>query len=124
MLQKAMSEKIRYTCNILCWIVAISGLCLNIYFILPQIIYEAHPDIMRAHKLKPGMSRTEVNMILRAPDRMYDAKTAPEYYYIEGYTFTPRKINNLVYIYIDKDMIAYVYFDEYNNVEYVHIGGS
>ncbi len=83
------------------------------------------PYFSRAAAIKPGMAEAEVLDTLGEPWHVYDAETAPEDYYVEGYGYRKRRISNKVLIYFGGvDLIVYVYVDKHSKVEYVYIGGS
>lgn len=74
--------------------------------------------------VKPGMSEAEVVKLLGQPYKVYEKATAPKNYYVEGYAFKERPITNKVFIYMGAEPIAYVYFDDKNQVEETFVGGS
>jgi outer membrane protein assembly factor BamE (lipoprotein component of BamABCDE complex) len=78
----------------------------------------------RLRSIEVGMTEAEVVQKLGSPHEVHDAATAPENYYVGGYSYEKRRITNKVYIYIEAEPIAYVYFDNSNLVEYVFVGGS
>ena len=70
------------------------------------------------------MTEDEVVSRLGKPFRVYERATAPENYYVEGYSFEKRAIKNKLLIYVEAEPILYVYLDEGRRVEHVYIGGS
>lgn len=78
----------------------------------------------RFESIKPGMTESQVLALLGKPERMYEKSSAPKDYYVKGYAFKERLITNKVYIYIGKEPIAYIYFDDQNKVEEAFVGGS
>ena len=83
------------------------------------------PYFSRAAAIKRGMPEAEVRERLGEPWHVYDAESAPEDYYVEGYSYRRRPISNKVLIYFGGlDLIVYVYTDNEDRVEYVYIGGS
>lgn len=78
----------------------------------------------RLYAIKVGMTEAEVVERLGTPYEVHNAATAPENYYVGGYSYEERPIENKVFIYIEAEPIAYVYFDKENIVEYVYVGGS
>ena len=74
--------------------------------------------------VKPGMSEAEVVNLLGSPYKVYEKATAPQNYYLEGYSFKERPITNKVFVYIGTEPIAYIYFDDKNRVEETFVGGS
>lgn len=82
------------------------------------------PEYERFEAIQVGMTEEQVRELLGDPLKVYDAETAPEDYYVEGWTFKRRPITNKVFIYIATEPIAYVWFDEQNRVEEVFVGGS
>lgn len=81
-------------------------------------------EYKRFQSIKPGMTDSQVLVLLGKPERMYEKGSAPKDYYIKGYAFKERPISNKVYIYVSKEPIAYIYFDDQNKVEEVFVGGS
>lgn len=81
-------------------------------------------EYIHFQSVKPGMSETEVLKLLGPPFKSYDKNTAPENYYIEGYSRKVRPITNKVLIYVSSEPIAYVYLDERSKVEEIFVGGS
>jgi outer membrane protein assembly factor BamE (lipoprotein component of BamABCDE complex) len=81
-------------------------------------------EYKKFQSIKPGMTESQVLGLLGKPERMYEKGTAPKDYYIEGYAFKERPITNKVYIYVGKEPIAYIYFDNRNKVEEAFVGGS
>jgi outer membrane protein assembly factor BamE (lipoprotein component of BamABCDE complex) len=72
-----------------------------------------------------GMTKAEVLQQLGAPTSLYRAGSAPENYYVEGYTFRRRPISGEVMIYLGgADMVAYIYIDKKGKVVDKFIGGS
>ena len=71
-----------------------------------------------------GMSEAQVLERLGPPTRIYHKADAPKDYYVNGHSREERAITNKVFIYIGSEPIAYVYFDETNNVQHVFVGGS
>jgi len=74
--------------------------------------------------IQAGMSEQEVLQRLGRPDKIYYRDTAPKNYYEEGYGYEEREIINKVFIYRDAGLVAYIYFDKNNAVEYVYTRGS
>jgi outer membrane protein assembly factor BamE (lipoprotein component of BamABCDE complex) len=81
-------------------------------------------EYARLRSIEIGMTEAEVVQKLGSPDEVHDAANAPENYYVAGYSYEKRRIANKVFIYIESEPIAYVYFDHRNRVEYVFVGGS
>jgi outer membrane protein assembly factor BamE (lipoprotein component of BamABCDE complex) len=78
----------------------------------------------RFRSVQVGMSEEDVRRILGAPYKIHFRSTAAADYYEQGYSFTRRPITTKVFVYIATEPIAYVYFDEMNQVEEVFVGGS
>ena len=78
----------------------------------------------RFRQVQLGMTEADVVSILGAPLETHEASSAPDDYYVDGWSFERRKIENKVYIYIASEPICYVYFDHQDRVEHVFIGGS
>jgi outer membrane protein assembly factor BamE (lipoprotein component of BamABCDE complex) len=74
--------------------------------------------------IKVGMTELEVVRILGQPYKTYDAMSAPEDYYVQGYSYKRRPITNKVYIYVRTEPIVYIYIDKQGRVEEVFVGGS
>jgi outer membrane protein assembly factor BamE (lipoprotein component of BamABCDE complex) len=74
--------------------------------------------------IKPGMTESQVLALLGKPERMYEKGSAPKDHYVKGRAYKERPITNKVYLYIGKEPIAYIYFDDQNNVEEAFVGGS
>ena len=87
-----------------------------------EVVFEE--DYARLRSITIGMSEVEVVQRLGTPDQVHEAGNAPEDYYVGGYAYEKRRIANKVFIYIEAEPIAYVYFDPSNRVEYVFVGGS
>jgi hypothetical protein len=71
-----------------------------------------------------GMAETEVRSHLGVPQFEYTAATAPNPYYVKGYSHEERAISNKVLIYIGTEPICYVYVNDSDRVEHVFVGGS
>jgi len=83
------------------------------------------PYYSRARSIQLGMMEADVRARLGEPSWLYEAGTAPEDYYVTGYTYQRREISSKVLIYFGgMDMIVYVYLDRDGRVEHVFIGGS
>jgi hypothetical protein len=75
--------------------------------------------------ISPGTTEASVLSQLGEPSYTYEAGSAPDHYYVKGYSYQKRPISNRVLIYFGgSDLIAYVYIDEGDKVEHVYIGGS
>src|SRR5687768_6199998 len=72
--------------------------------------------------IKPGMTEADVLAVLGHPDHQYTKATAPDDYYVKGYSHKRREITGKVFIYIGPEPIAYVYLDDNNIVEHVFVG--
>jgi len=81
-------------------------------------------DYALFRSIKIGMSEQHVVNLLGKPVKIYSRGTAPKDYYVKGYSYKEREISNKVFIYIASEPIAYIYFDDQNNVEDVFVGGS
>lgn len=81
-------------------------------------------EIARFEQVRVGMREADVRALLGPPSKEYSRETAPETYYVEGYSFERRKISGKVLIYVGSEPIAYVYVDPAGVVEYVYVGGS
>jgi outer membrane protein assembly factor BamE (lipoprotein component of BamABCDE complex) len=81
-------------------------------------------EYKRFERIRPGMTESQVLALLGKPERMYEKGSAPKDYYIKGYAFKERPITNKVYVYVGKEPIAYIYFDNQNKVEEAVVGGS
>jgi len=82
------------------------------------------PKYKEYREIKIGMTQNEVENMLGQPYKVYYKDNAPKNYYIEGWNYKKRNINNKVYIYLEGEPIAYIYFDNDDKVEYVFVGGS
>ena len=82
------------------------------------------PKYKEYREIKTGMTQNEVENMLGQPYKVYYKDNAPKNYYIEGWNYKKRDINNKVYIYLEGEPIAYIYFNNKNKVEYVYVGGS
>ena len=71
-----------------------------------------------------GMTLQEVEDRLGQPYKDYYKDNAPKNYYKEGWSYNKRDIINKVYIYLSGEPIAYIYFDDDDEVEYAFVGGS
>ena len=85
-------------------------------------VFEDEYDLFRSVQI--GMSEQDVIDLLGKPHRVYRAPDAPADYYVNGYARKQRPIKNKVFIYIGSEPIAYIYFDQQNEVEDVFVGGS
>jgi hypothetical protein len=81
-------------------------------------------EYRRLRSVDVGMSEEEVTAALGPPLHVYSKATAPNPYYLEGYSYKEREITNEVLIFVATEAIAYVYIDEKNEVEEVFVGGS
>jgi hypothetical protein len=75
-------------------------------------------------QLSTGMPEQKVRALLGKPYREYTADEAVHGYHIEGWTHDSRKVTGKVLIYLQGDVICYVYIDPNQEVEHVFIGGS
>jgi len=55
---------------------------------------------------------------------IYNYKHSKEKYYVKGWEYEEREINNKVYIYFVGAEMVYIYIDKNGNIEYIFIGGS
>lgn len=74
--------------------------------------------------VKPGMSQLEVEKLLGEPAYYYQKATAPQNYYVGGYSYREKPIEHSVLIYVGVEPIAYYYLDEAGRVDEIYIGGS
>lgn len=74
-------------------------------------------------KIERGMSEQEVRTLLGEPYREHKADESADYY-LEGWSHDKRAISGKVLIYLNADVICYVYFDRNFKVEHIFIGGS
>lgn len=81
-------------------------------------------EIAKFKQIHVGMPEGDVRALLGPPSREYNRETAPDNYYVEGYSFKRRAISGKVLIYVGSEPIAYVYVDPAGLVEYVYVGGS
>jgi outer membrane protein assembly factor BamE (lipoprotein component of BamABCDE complex) len=81
-------------------------------------------EYRRLRSVEVGMSEEEVTAALGEPLHAYSSSTAPNPYYVDGYTFKEREITNKVLIFVESEAIAYVYIDPKNEVEEIFVGGS
>lgn len=81
-------------------------------------------EYARFRAVKVGMTAEGVVEILGEPYKVYEAGSAPENYYVDGWEFKARPITNKVFIYIATEPIAYVWLNQENRVEEVFVGGS
>ncbi len=88
----------------------------------PSAVFKAEYERFQA--IKAGMTEQEVREKLGTPAHVYDKASAPEDYYVKGYSRKERPITNKVLIYIASEPIAYVYLDDQGKVEEVFVGGS
>jgi outer membrane protein assembly factor BamE (lipoprotein component of BamABCDE complex) len=88
----------------------------------PSPVFKAEYERFRS--IKVGMTEQEVRDRLGSPTHVYERRSAPQNYYVKGYSFKDRLITNKVLIYIGSEPIAYVYIDDQNKVEEVFVGGS
>jgi len=105
-------------------IVILIILAVLLIYILIKSKERVFPKYKEYREIKIGMTQNEVENRLGQPYKVYLKDSAPEDYYIDGYSYNKRDITNKLYIYIDGEPIAYIYFDNYNKVEYVYVGGS
>jgi outer membrane protein assembly factor BamE (lipoprotein component of BamABCDE complex) len=75
-------------------------------------------------QIKVGMTEAYVRETLGDPLFTYEKETAPEDYYVKGYSFKKRDITHRVLIYKKAEPICYVYIDTTGVVEDVFVGGS
>jgi hypothetical protein len=58
------------------------------------------------------------------PDHVYDRETAPDHYYVDGWSYKERAITNRVLTFSFGHPICYVWIDEQGRVEDYYLGGS
>lgn len=78
----------------------------------------------RFRQVEEGMTEEQVRGLLGEPFKEYTRGAAPPDYYVEGYSFKRRPINDKVLIYVATEPIAYIYLDRQGRVEEVFVGGS
>jgi hypothetical protein len=81
-------------------------------------------EYKRFEAIKIGMTAEDVLATLGEPDYRYAAATAPDSYYVPGYSYRKREITSRVLIYVATEAIAYVYIDPDGRVEETFVGGS
>ena len=109
------------------WILAaIAGVLAGGLLLLAHFVFYAAfgDEYERFEAVEVGMTEGQVRELLGEPARVYEAETAPEEYYVDGWSYERRPITNKVFIYFSAEPIAYVWFDEENRVEEVFVGGS
>lgn len=82
------------------------------------------PTLAKWQTLHVGMSADDVQRNLGAPRFEYQASNAPEDYYVPGYGRKERDISNRVLIYLERDLVLYVYIGTDGNVEETVIAPS
>jgi outer membrane protein assembly factor BamE (lipoprotein component of BamABCDE complex) len=83
------------------------------------------PFFGKVEAIQVGMTKAEVLQRLGPPNHLYRAGSAPEHYYVSGYTHRRRPIEGEVMIYLGGfDMIAYLYLDRNGRTEDKFVGGS
>ena len=85
-------------------------------------MFKAEYDKLRS--VQVGWTEEQVKAHLGEPWKVYTKDGAPEDYYVEGWAHKERPITNKVWIYIEDEPSAYVYFDAQNRVEEIFVGGS
>ena len=70
------------------------------------------------------MSEAQVRHNLGKPHKVYLAGSAPEDYYVSGYSYRARPISGSVLVYVSGEPICYVWLNEDGNVEDYFVGGS
>lgn len=88
----------------------------------PSAVFKAEYE--RFQSIQAGMTEQEVRDKLGTPRHVYEKASAPEDYYVKGYSRKKRSITNKVLIYAASEPIAYVYLDDQGKVEEVFVGGS
>lgn len=71
-----------------------------------------------------GMTQAAVRERLGPPRHEYQRETAPSDYYVSGYGRKERPITNRVLIYLERDLVLYVWIDASGQVEEVAIAPS
>lgn len=82
------------------------------------------PTVELWQRVTIGLSEAEVRSVLGAPWREFHRETAPQDYYVPGYSRKKRPISAKVMIYLDRSMICYVWFNSSNRVEDIYYGPS
>jgi hypothetical protein len=93
---------------------------LLLLFLVPSCI----PPPQKFVDIKKGMREKAVRQTLGEPYKEYEKGTAPDDYYVGGYTHPNRGINHRVLIYISGDWICYIFIDDKGLVEETFVGGS
>lgn len=102
-----------------------SGLALAAVGAVALVIWTLGLPYRRAEsKLALGLSEAQVRERFGEPYRIYDAASAPEDYYVKGWTRRERPITSKVWIFFVGEPICYVWFDEEGGVEDWFLGGS
>jgi hypothetical protein len=89
----------------------------------------AESPVLRAEResfksIDIGVTADQVIRRLGEPRHRYDRQTAPDSYYVKGYSYKERPISQSVLIYVGIESILCVYVDANNRVEDVFVGGS
>ena len=81
-------------------------------------------DYSSFRSVKVGMAQEQVLQQLGEPYLSYERASAPENYYVSGYSYKRRPISERVLIYVGSEPILYVYVGSDGRVEETFIGGS
>jgi len=82
------------------------------------------PTYERWRQIAVGDTEAKVRASLGTPRYEYDAASAPADYYIEGYGKPDRGITGRVLIYLERDLVLYVWIDADGRVEEMMRGVS
>lgn len=82
------------------------------------------PAVERRERVSLGISESAVLDLLGPPYRRHDRADGVADYHVSGFARPNRDIAARVLIYMEKDMVLYVYLDHQGRMEDVFIGGS
>ncbi|MDH5511189.1 MAG: hypothetical protein OEZ32_12680 [Nitrospinota bacterium] len=102
----------------------------TIYALISILIYYAiFPTKRLLREINVGDSENKLIEIISDKKyaqliNIYNYKHSKEKYYVKGWEYEEREINNKVYIYFVGAEMVYIYIDKNGNIEYIFIGGS
>ncbi len=107
------------------WLLACFGVfAVSLAFVSYELERWRGPTRAIWEQVRIGDTEQRVRSLLGPPRKEYDRENAPVEYYINGYGRPERPVSLRVLIYLDADLVMYVWIDESGKVEDIFTGHS